>query len=107
MSIRLGNPAPSLGREPRGDEPLPEIAVDLQIPDTQPYRQSTAHFSLLRSDSGCSVRDLGSARGTSVNGVFIGDQFEHDTCDLKAGKNTVIAGGMYSLYRFNIVVEDG
>jgi hypothetical protein len=53
------------------------------------------------------VRDLGSARGTSVNGVLIGDLFERDTCDLKAGKNTVIAGGMYSLYGFNIVVEDG
>ena len=95
----------TIGREPRGDEPLSEITVHLQVPDTSPYRLSPAHFSIVRTDDGFAIHDLGSARGTSVNGSFIGDLFERDTCDLRVGENTVIAGGMYSTFGFQILVE--
>lgn len=96
----------TVGRKPQGDEPLSEIPVQLQIPDTSPYRLSPAHFSIIRADDGFAIHDLGSARGTSVNGVFIGELFERDICNLDGGENTVIAGGMYSLYGFKILVGD-
>jgi hypothetical protein len=96
----------TIGREPHGEEPLPEITVDLQIRDTIPFRLSSAHFSLVSTDDGFAVRDLGGARGTSVNGVFIGDHFERDICELNAGENTVIAGGMNSVFGFNIFVTE-
>ena len=96
----------TVGREPHGDEPLPKITVDLQIRDTIPYRLSSAHFSLVSTEDGFAVRDLGGARGTSVNGAFIGDHFERDICDLNAGENTVIAGGMNSVFSFKIFVSE-
>lgn len=94
-----------VGREPRGDEPLSKTRVDLQVPDSIPYRLSHSHFSIVREDNGFAVYDLGSAQGTCVNGVFIGDHFERDSCALNKGENTVVAGGMYSLFGFNILVE--
>ena len=96
----------TIGREPHGDEPLPEITVDLQIRDTIPFRLSSAHFSLVSTDDGFVVRDLGGARGTSVNGVFIGDHFERDICDLNTGENTIIAGGMNSVFGFKVFVTE-
>lgn len=96
----------TVGRKPGGDEPLSEIPVQMQIPDTSPYRLSPAHFSIIRTDDGFAIHDLNSARGTSVNGVFIGELFERDICDLDEGENTVIAGGMYSLFGFRILVGD-
>jgi CRP-like cAMP-binding protein len=96
----------TIGREPHGDEPLSETAVDLQIRDTIPFRLSSAHFSLECTDDGFAVRDLGGARGTSVNGVFIGDHFERDICDLNTGENTIIAGGINSVFGFKIFVTE-
>lgn len=95
-----------VGREMRSDEPLFGSRVNLQVADAIPYRLSPSHFSIVRKDDGFTVRDLGSAQGTCVNGVFIGDQFERDSCKLGKGENTVVAGGIYSLFGFNILVED-
>lgn len=94
----------TVGRQPRADEPDPGMPVQLSIPDSIPFRLSFTHFSVVREDGGFAVRDLGSAHGTSVNGVFIGDHFERDTCTLENGSNTVIAGGVNSPYRFEVVV---
>lgn len=96
----------TVGRALSGDEPLPGIPVDLKLPDASPYRLSPAHFSIVRADEALAIQDLGSARGTSVNGEFIGDLFERDVCELKPGENTVIAGGMYSLFGFKMVVGE-
>ena len=104
--VRIATFPFTVGRELRDDEPMGEIEVDLSLPDRVPYRLSAAHFSLLRTDDGFAVQDLGSARGTCVNGVFIGDHFERDTCELSAGRNTVVAGGMYSSFGFTVVVGE-
>ena len=92
-------------RRPAEGEATPPLTVDLQLPDTRPYRLSRAHFAIRRHVRGYVVSDLGSVLGTAVNGKFLGHHFPIDAIDLKVGENAVAAGGARSPFAFRIVVE--
>lgn len=93
--------------------------VNLALPDQRPLRLSRSHFVIERvgpvsvsgpgSASGISVRDVGSALGTEVNGVYLGQNFGKDSEMLRVGENVVRAGGAESPFCFKLIVapKDG
>ncbi len=93
-----------VGRTPGPGEAAPPGKIDLMLDDSRPYRLSRAHFRVERSDDGYRVRDLGSVLGTQVNGEPIGSNFGLDVAPLKAGDNSIIAGGGGSPYCFLLTV---
>ena len=95
----------TVGRRPEEGEATPPLTVDLQLPDTRPYRLSRAHFAIRRHGRGYVVSDLGSVLGTAVNSKFLGHHFPIDAIDLRLGENAVTAGGAHSPFAFKIVVE--
>ena len=86
-----------------GDGPV-EGAVDLALPDEPPYRLSRRHFALHAHPDGIMIEDLGSALGTEVNGLGLGDGGPARAL-LQRGENTLVAGGEHSPFSFRLVVE--
>jgi CRP-like cAMP-binding protein len=95
----------SVGRLPVDNELESAMPIDLQIPDSVPFRLSRQHFALYQNPDGCGILDLGSALGTGLNEDFLGHNFAKDFGYLKMGKNKVTAGGMDSPFAFNVWVE--
>ncbi len=96
----------TVGREPGAREDIPDMAVNLVLKDSQPYRLSRMHFSVVRRNGDVIVRDLNSALGTEVNGEFLGKYFGTDVSILKSGENRITAGGAKSPFMFRLVLED-
>ena len=97
----------SVGRRAREDEPGPDVAIDLELPDSPPFRLSRQHFSISRQANGYVVLDLGSTLGTRVNGESLGHDFGDDHKILETGENTIQAGGLDSPFTFKVLVEEG
>jgi CRP-like cAMP-binding protein len=95
----------TVGRTPADDEAAPFIAVDLAIPEPQPYRLSRAHFSLVAQGDEVMVRDLVSKLGTIVNDRPLGWDFPSDSAPLRPGENTIIAGGTGSPFVFAVTLS--
>ena len=93
-----------VGRKPSDREGSSLIPIDLSIDDQKPYRLSRSHFSIGREGGRMVVHDLHSHLGTQVNDTFIGQFFAHDTAELSAGENVIIAGGEGSPYKFRVVI---
>lgn len=94
-----------VGRRPGPGEPAPTLTVDLLLTEEQPYRLSCPHFWIEARPEGYGVRDLGSALGTQVNGMAIGNDFFSDDGPLHPGENEIVAGGEGSGYCFKVTVE--
>ncbi|MEM9683457.1 MAG: cyclic nucleotide-binding domain-containing protein [Pseudomonadota bacterium] len=94
----------TVGRVPekRQEDSSPE--PDLGILDPSPYRLSPAHFVLFEDYGKIFIRDCNSEYGTVVNDRNLGRDFAVDQVALRAGENTVIAGGDGSPYKFLIDV---
>ena len=91
----------SVGRVPEPGEPG---WADFQLPDSVPSRLSLRHFAAVSVQGAWAVQDLGSELGTEVNGTVIGRDFGTDLLELKAGDNTVVAGGADSPFCFRLIV---
>jgi len=94
-----------VGRKPGSGEPAPSVAADLMLDDAPPYRLSCPHFLIEARLVGYGIRDLGSALGTQVNGMAIGNDFGQDEAPLDPGENEVVAGGEESDYHFKLSIE--
>lgn len=94
-----------IGRIPVGKESKPSTPIDLEIPDSRPFRLSREHFALYQNPEGYGILDLRSALGTEVNGEFLGHNFGKDFEYLKPGENKINAGGVGSPFTFKILVE--
>lgn len=92
-----------VGRRPGGGEQAPSHKVDCALEDHRPYRLSRQHFTILRTASGFAVADAGSALGTVVNGLPLGEDLPQTRADLMPGTNTVVAGGEHSPFVFKLV----
>ena len=95
----------SVGRLPVENESESTMSIDLQIPDSAPFRLSRQHFALYQNPDGCGVLDLGSALGTGLNEEYLGHNFAKDFEYLKMGDNKITAGGIDSPFTFNVSVE--
>lgn len=95
----------SIGRSPKANEPAPTVPIDLNLPDSVPFRLSRQHFSLGRHLDRYVVLDLGSTLGTEVNGEFLGHHFGKDFEYLEIGENAVTAGGVGSPFTFKVLLE--
>lgn len=83
--------------------PLPMDAVPtrrLSIPDREPFQVCIDHCEIVRTPQGLAVRDVGSARGTNVNGVQIGREFLMQEVTLRPGLNSLRLGSEESHYHF-------
>lgn len=78
----------------------------LKLPLGHLAELSESHFEIITRDGDLWVRDLGSSQGTIVNGRAISRYAMSATEKLKAGENTVIAGGPDSPVRFVISLPD-
>jgi hypothetical protein len=90
-----------VGKAPARDG-IPE--PDLGILDPEPYRLSPLHFVLFEDTGKIFIRDCNSELGTVVNERHLGRDFAFDQMALRAGENTVVAGGDGSPYKFLIDV---
>jgi CRP/FNR family transcriptional regulator, cyclic AMP receptor protein len=95
----------TVGRTPADDEAPAFIAVDLAIPEPQPYRLSRAHFSLVAQGDEVVVRDLASKLGTIVNDRPLGWDFPSDSAPLHQGENIIVAGGSGSPFVFAVTLS--
>ena len=93
----------AVGRQTQDGDGPTEGAVDLALPDEAPYRLSRRHFALHAHPDGVMVEDLGSALGTEVNGLGLGDGGPARVL-LQRGENTLVAGGEHSPFSFRLVV---
>jgi len=103
--ISVDNLPFSIGRLPRANEPGPTVPIDLSLPDSMPFRLSREHFSLSRHRGRYVVVDLGSARGTEVNGKSLRRHSRKDFEYLKMGENTITAGGANSPFIFRVFLK--
>jgi len=94
----------TVGREPAADEVAAGASADLAIAEPEPYRLSRLHFVLQAENGGIWLRDLNSELGTIVNGTPLGRDFPHDVLALRAGANSVVAGGKGSPFEFTLIV---
>lgn len=76
--------------------------ADLAIAEPAPYRLSPLHFRLFAEGGQVWLRDLGSALGTIVNQVPLGQDFPIDSVPLQRGANAVVAGGVGSPFVFDV-----
>ncbi|MEZ5385119.1 MAG: cyclic nucleotide-binding domain-containing protein [Prosthecobacter sp.] len=72
----------------------------LNLPDREPFQISLRHCRIERRDDGLVVVDESSERGTEVNGVMIGREYESTVASLQAGQNMIRLGGSGSHYGF-------
>ena len=94
-----------VGRVPEDDEDVSRQPIGLFLQDQKPYRLSRRHFAIVRRESKLCVLDGASHLGTVVNGERIGRKYGRESAPLRAGTNTVVAGGAGSEYVFRIVVS--
>lgn len=94
----------TVGRASRRGSRGDSRRANLTFQDERPYRLSRSHFVIERSGTDVVVRDLGSSLGTAVNGDYLGQAFGRDREVLKAGENTVRAGGDASPFCWKVVV---
>lgn len=83
--------------------PLPANAVParrLSIPDKEPFQLCVEHCEIVRTPQGLAVRDVGSVRGTNVNGVQIGRECLMQEVALRPGLNSLRLGSDDSHYHF-------
>jgi CRP/FNR family transcriptional regulator, cyclic AMP receptor protein len=78
---------------------------DLLIEDEEPFRLSRQHFMIAGSGDQLLVSDLGSTRGTMVNGWAIGHHFMKDAEPLHRGENHIVAGGKNSPFKFSVFIS--
>jgi len=94
-----------IGRATEGGHGLAPLAPnDLSIPDRQPYQVSRNHCVIDDSGHDLYVRDLGSRRGTIVNGVQLGIDFDTFIAPLKPGDNILTLGDARGSHHFRVVV---
>jgi CRP/FNR family cyclic AMP-dependent transcriptional regulator len=93
-----------VGREAGPHEAKGSLAVDLEIPEPEPYRLSVAHFALVADGGRVLLRDLDSELGTIVEGTALGRDLPTDRAALREGVNEVIAGGRGSPFAFTVRV---
>ena len=93
----------AVGRQTQDGDGPSEGAVDLALPDEPPYRLSRRHFALHAHPDGIMVEDLGSALGTEVNGLGLGNGGPARAL-LQRGENTLVAGAEHSPFGFRLVV---
>ena len=94
----------TVGRMSERREPRLVLVPDLLIEESSPFLLSRAHFLITREINGIVVRDLGSTHGTIVNGTKLADRKPDDVARLRAGDNTIQAGGPKSPYLFKVVL---
>jgi hypothetical protein len=82
--------------------PPPDLVPtrSLGFPDREPYQVSERHCRIIRIKDGLAVSDDSSEKGTKVNGVRIGKDFESTEAPLMVGSNTLQLGSEDSHYRF-------
>ncbi len=102
--IKVGKMPFTVGRVEKAPAPDDDAEPDLGILDPEPHRLSPAHFILFEDHKRIFVRDCNSELGTVVNDRNLGRDFPIDQIALKPGKNTVIAGGDGSPYKFLIEI---
>lgn len=74
--------------------------ANLGLIDTSPPILSMEHFAIESWQGRLLVRDMGSNRGTVVNGVDLGKQSGTFGQPLENGENEILAGGAGSPFRF-------
>src|ERR1019366_7435409 len=94
-----------VGRVPVEGDARPLRHPDLLIEDEEPFRLSRQHFMIARSGDRLLVSDLGSTRGTMVNGWAIGHHFMKDAEPLHRGENHVVAGGTDCTFKFSVFIS--
>lgn len=77
---------------------------DLSLTDEPPFQVSRSHVKIGRHDGGLVVYDLGSRRGTWVNGTRIGIGAPRNFALLTVGHNHLILGRKGSKFRFSVLV---
>jgi len=92
----------TVGREAAARDGAPR--ADLAIAEPAPYRLSPLHFRLFAEGGQLWLRDLGSALGTIVNQVPLGQDLPLDSVPLQRGANSVVAGGVGSPFAFDVTV---
>ena len=96
-----------IGRRPEPGESGPDVSIQLEVEDTEPYQMSRDHCAIVRLNDGVGLKDSGSHWGTLVNGVRIGGAGNRERVSrLRKGYNTVIAGSGKSRFHFAIVVDE-
>ena len=94
-----------VGRRAHEDDPPSASPSSLLLRPYEAHQIDLEHFAIEEHDGHIHVRDLGSHLGTCVNDRRIAS-FEHsDLAELGFGVNTVQAGGVFSPYRFRVVVD--
>ncbi len=94
-----------VGRRAHKNDPPSASPSSLMLRPYEAYQIDLQHFAIEQHDGHIYVRDLGSHLGTCVNGHRIAS-FEHnDLAELGFGANIIQAGGVYSPYRFRVVVD--
>jgi hypothetical protein len=94
-----------IGRATEGGHGLMPLAHnDLSIPDRLPYHVSRNHCVIEDGDHGLQVRDLGSRRGTIVNGAKLGIDHESFVAPLKPGDNIFTLGDAHGPHHFRLIV---
>jgi hypothetical protein len=83
------------------------MPIDLEVADPEPYRLDRAHFAIVQEQGRVAVRDLGSQRGTLVDGIPIGRDLASDRFALVAGEHRILPGGYRSPYAFTLSLAMG
>ena len=77
----------------------------LLLPAKGTVELANEHFEILVRDERLSVRDLGSAHGTIVNGEKLSRFSSSSIARLRPGRNELVAGGPDSPIRFTLIVQ--
>jgi hypothetical protein len=89
-----------------GDAPIASNH-SLAIPAHGRLDLGAPHFEISRRGGIIGVRDMGTAKGTLVNGKTLGRGAMEAFTELHDGENTVIAGGAESAFRFRAYLLPG
>lgn len=95
-----------VGRRPaKREAALREMGpIHLILDDSEPYELDRDHFVIEDSVMGPILRDCGSRRGATVNGIGLGGLLRHLSTPLQPGINEIVAGTAESPFRFTLDV---
>ena len=96
-----------VGRRAAPREAAGAMPIDLEVADPEPYRLDRPHFAFVQEQGRVVVRDLGSQRGTLVDGIAIGRDLAADSFPLTAREHRILPGGYRSPYAFTVSMALG
>jgi len=82
-----------------------EFLHRITLPDLESHQLSVNHFLISSNAEAVFVRDNESELGTCVNGTYLGKEFPLDAVQLTEQTNIIIAGGVDSIFCFQIVLS--